>query len=298
VHVYKHGQYYVLSTRQMADAWGFADHQDGGQLYKTQSDRALWGAVMFDNDVELVRQALGNGANAAMVDPYEHHSRFTVLSAAVQFGGTDIVKLLLENGAEPTDAVTEHELFMYSSLMIGLNRHSLDSLRYLFSRGVLDTVTVEDILDVMHKITVYGGEQSPEVMRICIQRAVVKGADLSTLLTRRNPNGYTLLHNVARMNWGRDTVELVCLLIEYGAGVLLEDNRGHTPEDLARLRRPVENNGIRVVAILEKERLRITKSTAFAMGHHDRLGHASMLAGLDPEVLRSICELAFEASVP
>jgi len=315
----------VLLTKQMVDAWSLAE----SQRYKSPLDGDLWVAICFNKDVESARRALGNGANAAMVYPYvtpPGSRQQTALSAAVLYGGTDIVKLLLDNGAKPTDAVAEKKLFEDASrpILIRHSRQRLDSLRYLFNRGVLDNVTVEDILKVMYHISRTGGQYSPDVMRICMQRAVVKGADLSTLLARRGvlptwlvPQEYTLLHNVTRLDWSRETVELACLLIEYGADVLLEDNLGRTPEDLARLRRPEEdrwrwpkengvfirfargvrlpkeNHGTRVIEILEKERLRITKSVAFAMGHHGRLGCASMLAELDPEVLRGICEMAF-----
>ena len=80
---------------------------------------------------------------------------------------------------------------------------------------------------------------------------------------------------------------VVKLLLAYGANVLLTDELGRTPAYLAR---ESADQDPEVQDILEQATLNLQKLESFAMGHHPRLGSASMMNRVDPEVLRMICE--------
>jgi hypothetical protein len=275
--------------------------QVAGQPHPSPADMDLWRAFVFcqedeHNALERAREALTDGADTAMADPFDRWSSLTTLSAAVIYGNVDMVELLLDAGAKPIDIEAECKLFRFSTTVVGKNwTKQADSLRCLFSRGMLESVTVSDILVAMHDMAEIDTTSScVELMRVCVQHAIAMGADMSALLAHRQSNGYTLLHTAVMRLWEPPVFALVSFLLECGANVLLRDDRNYTPEDLANLPRfpdpDADAIGEQVITILKEERLQIAKAAAFAMGHHERLGIGSMLDGLDPEVTRLILE--------
>ena len=88
-------------------------------------------------------------------------------------------------------------------------------------------------------------------------------------------NGCTPLHLAA----DQDREGVVRILVEAGADISAVDNDGDTPSDLAD--DPVKE----VLTAAEQAR-----SLAFAMGLQERLGAASLVRGLDPEVVRMVLE--------
>ena len=76
---------------------------------------------------------------------------------------------------------------------------------------------------------------------------------------------------------------MVRILLDAGADVTARDSDQQTPRDLATLHPEV-------VAMLRAEEL-MRRSMAFAMGHQERLGVASWVLRLDPELLRMVLDL-------
>ena len=72
------------------------------------------------------------------------------------------------------------------------------------------------------------------------------------------------------------------ILLDAGADVTARDSDQRTPRDLATLHPEV-------VAMLRAEEL--MRSVAFAMGHQERLGVASWVLRLDPELVRMVLDL-------
>ena len=97
--------------------------------------------------------------------------------------------------------------------------------------------------------------------------------------------GFTPLHYAARMG-SPAVVEVVEQLLAAGADGAAAANNGSTPRSIAQ--GAVQR--MFVAAEAEAQRLR---STAFAMGLQERPGAASVVQGLDPELLRIVVELVY-----
>jgi ankyrin repeat protein len=95
-----------------------------------------------------------------------------------------------------------------------------------------------------------------------------------------NNDGCTALH-LATIYGGDGYPDVVRVLIEHGADVLAQDEYGFTPFSRSKANTPTW-------ALLKKEVVTRDKCFAFAMGHHKRLGVGSMIANLDPELLRML----------
>jgi ankyrin repeat protein len=261
-------------------------------------NEVLWGAVAdpVDWGVDDAKRALGNGADASTVCPNGR----TALYLATFHNSPNTVKLLLKYGATATPHGTAISLFNLSVMHI-----NPDMLYCLFTSGVLDALDESIFHEAMYKIaksSIYYGESYVDellhLMSLCITQAVKRGYKLSRMLNTPDRFSRTraLLHHAATSACIYLRVPLVQMLVDYGADVSHRDRDGHTAEDLARSEPNLEPNidGL-VVAILEKERIRTENLFAFAMGYHDRLGHASVVGGLDEEHIRVICQLVREA---
>jgi Ankyrin repeat len=249
---------------------------------------------VLEANLEGVRQYLENGTNVGTLIPGTEHTY--CLDVAVSMQNMDMISLLVEFGAESATEQNQHKLYTMCIL-----NDSVQVLNLLLISGALPQETLA--AGYLHLIASRG---SAPLLRVCLERAVAIGADLSELLALRSISGCTLLHNAVGAETNtigpfqyRNRAPMVQLLLEYGANVLLVDNNGHTPEDLARLR--VVNYVSQwpnewyvavhqVLALLETEGVVRRNCVAFAMGHHERLGHGSQIASLDAEVIRMIGE--------
>jgi hypothetical protein len=72
-------------------------------------------------------------------------------------------------------------------------------------------------------------------------------------------------------------------LVDAGADLFSTDGGGFTP--LASAARHSRLEEVAILTAAEQAR-----HLAFAMGHHERLGAASVVRGLEPEVLRMVLE--------
>mmetsp|Transcript_16836 Transcript_16836/g.39268 ORF Transcript_16836/g.39268 Transcript_16836/m.39268 type:complete len:186 (+) Transcript_16836:785-1342(+) len=106
------------------------------------------------------------------------------------------------------------------------------------------------------------------------------GADANLASKKGEPP----LHRAAKKNFLDDVI--VRMLLDHGADVRARTRAGATPEDLASASGQEE-----VVELLRSVATRWGQCEAFAMGHHKRLGEASLVLGLHVEVVRMIVDL-------
>jgi ankyrin repeat protein len=88
-----------------------------------------------------------------------------------------------------------------------------------------------------------------------------------------------------------DNLEVVDLFVRFGTDLLKEDRDGYMVVHYARSQTPETATSRAILEILEEGVLQLNKKTAFAMGHHKRLGAISMATALDPELIRMILAL-------
>jgi ankyrin repeat protein len=133
--------------------------------------------------------------------------------------------------------------------------------------------TIPKLVDTSTAIQIAVRMRHDQVVQVFLQH----GADVNCV----NSFGESLLH--IAVSAGSEVCVLV--LINFKANVTVTDNEGITPLILATM-----NENHAVVEILELEESKRDKCAAFAMGHHKRLGTTSLIARLDPEVLRTVLE--------
>jgi hypothetical protein len=260
-------------------------------------DGEMWDALMcpWNEALRRLEFALRHGANVNL-----DRDNTSVLADAL---GTNpiCVKLLVDAGAKA--ASTYEEKGMFRGYIVNAEA---DTLQYLFNGGIFDSLEIGDLVEDLHCIVRTCKRDAVQIVRICIDRALDKGANLHEIITT-DEGGYSLLHCAVIGGGGGDggiRIAMVQMLIHYGADVLQKSHSGETAEQYAIGRHriftkdgPRKIMWVKLVAVLEAERLKreklvLDKSLAFAMGNHDRLGSESMLTGLDPDLIREIRELS------
>ncbi|KAJ1480439.1 ankyrin repeat-containing domain protein [Baffinella frigidus] len=98
--------------------------------------------------------------------------------------------------------------------------------------------------------------------------------------------GYSPLHCAVRR--GDVSLVVVQMLLDKGADVHARSSSGQTPEDLASGPRKAE------VAVALHAAMLKAKCAAFVWGQHERLGAASLVLALEPELVRMIYHTALE----
>ena len=189
----------------------------------------LTAAVAAGNDREVIRALLDRGANP---NPGKTTYGDTPLSMAVQIssydGNPDVVRLLLENGADATEryfhnGVTLLHLYFYgfleSSSSSGDVAPDPEIVRLLLVHGCDPSVRPEDDLfggTILLWAMLSDGPE-PEVISLLLEH----GASLAAT----HPGGPTPLH-YAPFTGG---TEVAVVLLEYGADVSAGDEDGETP---------------------------------------------------------------------
>jgi ankyrin repeat protein/ribosomal protein L40E len=178
-----------------------------------------------EGDVEKVKDLLARGA-----DPNAIRLGTTPLHIAAGHGRFDIVKILVENGAN----VNVKDLMGFTPLHSAILGNHLAIVKFLIENGADVNAKVENCLTKWNWCTslhlaAFAGD--PNIIRFLIDR----GADLNA----KDGAGLTPLHIAAR--YGHPSV--VELLIHHGADVNAKSNTGSTPlheaiEGLASAREP------------------------------------------------------------
>ena len=92
--------------------------------------------------------------------------------------------------------------------------------------------------------------------------------------------GQTPLHRAAQ----HGHAAVVEQLLAAGADTAAAANNGSTPRSIA------QDRGVLATFVAAEEKAQRLRSIALAMGLQERLGAASVVRGLDPEVLRMVVE--------
>ena len=124
-------------------------------------------------------------------------------------------------------------------------------------------------------------EQGLEALALAL---VAAGTDTEA----KNNHGETPLHLAAEN--GHEAVALA--LVKAGADVAAAADDGSTPRSVAQ---DHGNLAMFVAAEEEAQRLREERTIAFAMGLQERLGAASVVWVLEPELLRMVVELVYSS---
>jgi hypothetical protein len=185
---------------------------------KEHSERYSMGLVdaAKDGNIDLVRSLLENGTEVDQKDT----CGITSLMVACQIGIFEMVKLLLENGANP-NAVDYFDLEFGREELPPILRTSDKAIIELLVKYGAD-IHVSAKLDgrtVLHRACEAGHQSTVE---LCVNMK----ADVNAVLQ----NGETPLMTAIKSG----KLEIVRLLVEHGANVNQEDKIGVTPLNLAR----------------------------------------------------------------
>jgi hypothetical protein len=279
-------------------------------MEQTFEEHELWRAITDqpENALDVVRAALATGVDLSKDAPEEFFyggsvkEGMSALFVAVSLKAIGIVGLLIDAGAKARDAGETGDMFY-----VCVQNGDAVMLHCLLTRGVIDNGGDGFVMDLMHSISRRYSKDSVDLLRVCLEYAIVCREPLSAILAHIDSIGNTLLHDAVssydpknrcetchvhtpRVRGGHDhslRAPVVKLLIAYGANVLLTDERGHTPAYIAK---QSADQDPEVQDILEQQTLNLQKLESFAMGHHPRLGIESMMNRVAPEVLRMICE--------
>ncbi|KAJ1468742.1 ankyrin repeat-containing domain protein [Baffinella frigidus] len=171
------------------------------------------------------------------------------------------VEMLVECGAD-VNAMTDDGS---TPLCAALWRNAGDTVQYLIRHGADALLTGPNGMTTLH----IAASRNSFLFRNLL---ALPGMDSSA----RDESGRTPLHIAA--SYGHDTV--VRTLCHSGADLSLIEVDGMTAEQMA-----VYAGEPEIAAIIQTEARRRIQCQAFAMGHHERLGEASRVRSLDPELL-------------
>lgn len=183
-----------------------------------KAELALFDAVR-DKDKNAIRDALRNGAgiNATVADEYHYQYSYTPLHFAFQTRDRELIKFLLEKGADIAARTHRGETVMSMAVQAG----DADLVDFLLANGAdPDTEAPYFGERMLHKAANgYNG--------LPIAKALKKhGADIEA----GNEYGRTPLHTAAHSYQGTDVLEW---LIAQGADINAESNFGEVPLHLA-----------------------------------------------------------------
>lgn len=183
-----------------------------------KADSRLWSAVEAGK-IERVRKAIAAGAEIDGEDEDGH----TPLMSAAWGGHLDIVKLLIEKGADPNRwAQGDNPL---SRAVAGGHREIYDYLRAIVSKDILESVTEEELVQSEKR---RGREANSDVEEFISAAMMAKSDDAKAALDAGidvnaiGSKGMTALHYASFYGHMR----VINLLLEYGADVNAPNEEG------------------------------------------------------------------------
>ena len=177
----------------------------------------LHAAVRID-DIAAVRSLLAGGANVNARDS----KNVTVLQLAAVLGNEDIVRLLLDMGANPNGNLVSAATNSDTPLHDAVRFARMKIVRLLLDNGAEVNARAEHGGTALQSAAALENE---EIVRLLLE----KGASPNGITTSSSVNCDTPLHVAART--GNFTI--VSLMLETGADIQARDKNGDTPLDIA-----------------------------------------------------------------
>jgi ankyrin repeat protein len=169
-------------------------------------------------NVDVVRMLIERGADPTA----QSKDGWTVLHHALGSGNVDVVRMLIEHGADPTAQSKDGWTVLHHASGSG----NVDVVRMLIERGADPTAQSKDGQTVLHRASLSG---DVDVVRMLIERGASS--------TAQNKDGETPLHLVSmdQAPWraALEYVEVARILLTHGADVNAKNMNGLTPLHLA-----------------------------------------------------------------
>ena len=257
--------------------------QPAFEMARAEKRQQLWLDAVRLGRTDDVRRMIADGADVS-----ERNNGATVLHLAAENGHADVVKILLDEGADVAGPYRRQGSFLSGST----------ALHWAAGRGRAEVVKI--LLDARADVdarkrwgetalhdAARGGHVG--VLRILLDA----GADLAATSF---PNPWGFGDAVLDMAVDECYPLVVRMLLEEGADVAARDANGRSALTRASAKLGTCPLGMlervrQMVALLEaaeQARRHEANAMAFAMGLQDRLGAASVVRGLDAEVVRMV----------
>ena len=228
----------VLSvTVQRKDFIVYPEHGNRMEIYYSEEDQAAFHSRMktalhqaaAEGDSNLVQKFLDVGAN---IDEFDSLSNWTSVNFAIYAGHSDVLKLLLQCGAscDHPDYVGETPLYL------AITVHSTEMVKALLRRGArvnrrnengitpLCLATINSNAGIVEQLLEYGADPTDEALVIaadCVEPGNENTKIAKLLLERGCPVNMRNTWNETALFRAtiEDNLEMVALLLEYGADV-------------------------------------------------------------------------------
>jgi ankyrin repeat protein len=218
--------------------------------------------AILTNDTDMVKVLVSYGA--AMPN---FPNGTTVRRAALFSNNLEILRCIMEHGGKKDIDTRDNKGLTLMEYAVTKTRADIMSL--LIEYGANVNAVNEDGMSILHFAV---ASNKPVMVGILASN----GANMSAVARR----GMTALHLAAYAGFADVARELVKnnanITDVFGFNNLTAEQIAHS------------NNFPEVAMLLHEESVTRSKCVAFAMGHHNRVGAGSMVARMDPELLRII----------
>ena len=201
--------FHIASSRGEVEIFRILLRHKTGQNTLDNNGRTPLHLASQEGHVDIARLLLEHGADVNTQDSDGH----TALRRASERRHVDIARLLLEHGAD----VNTHDRDGQTPLHLALQEGHVDIARLLLEHGADVNAHDRDSQTPLHLASQEG---YIDIVRSLLEQ----GADVNAL----DDNRSTALHLVSHIILGDNKHEVACLLLEHGAGVVVEDDKGRT----------------------------------------------------------------------
>lgn len=180
--------------------------------YGKRNETCLHIAIRYEN-FETAIELIKGGAKDFIVHQEDDYA--SLLNYACSAGKMDLVKVLIEHGADPNIA----DLFGETALMYAAINSCTDIVELLLSRGANVNAQTKKGETALHWSVIGNCNCDCTTM-------LLKGGASTNIPTKK---GKTVLHYALKYYLKKGLIEKLQLLLKYGAPVNQSDNEGNTP---------------------------------------------------------------------